>query len=173
MEVIFPLLIILISFAVSASKNKKNAQTAKNAGQSAARQAAARQAAARQAAARRAPRNAGIPNAGRTAAQRAPETKSAPAPTLAAEEDEAWEHGGGSIELPPVEAHEHEGKPMPCPAEEREKPRPRPSQLAPKETEQKPQGLQLSFSQSSLVQAAVMSEILRRPQFRNGRRVIR
>ena len=89
------------------------------------------------------------------------------------DEDDTWEHGGGSIELPPVEAHEHEGKPMPCPAEEREKSRPRPSQLAPKETEQKPQGLQLSFSLNSLVQAAVMSEILRRPEFRNGRRVIR
>ena len=79
----------------------------------------------------------------------------------------------GSIEMPVHEPHEHEGKPMPCPAEEREKPRVRPSQQAPQQQAAAQPALQLNFSQDSLVQATIMAEILKRPEFRNGRRVIR
>ena len=85
----------------------------------------------------------------------------------------------GSITMPPMEPHEHEGKPMPCPAEERRKPRPRPSQMADAEqrkAERKTKGtkgLQLDFGGNSMVQSVVMAEILKRPEYKNGRRVIR
>lgn len=87
----------------------------------------------------------------------------------------AFEHAerDGSIEMPAIEAHKHEGKPLPCPAEEREQPRPRPAQLAPQRQAASRPGMQLSFSQSSVVQAVVMSEILTRPRFESGRRMIR
>lgn len=79
----------------------------------------------------------------------------------------------GSIDMPAPEPHEHEGKPLPCPAEERQKPRPRPAQMAPKAAPAPNAGVQLAFSKNSLVQAVVMAEILKRPRFENGRRVIR
>lgn len=75
----------------------------------------------------------------------------------------------GSIKMPKDEPHDHEGKPLPCPAEEREMPRAYAGKNAPVANGK----LQLSFTKDSLVQAAVMSEVLNRPRFVNGRRVIR
>ena len=83
------------------------------------------------------------------------------------------EERDGSIEMPPVEAHEHEGKPLPCPAEERETPRPRPAQLALLQDHGSAPGLQLTFSRNAVVQAVVMAEVLNRPRFEKGRRAIR
>ena len=161
METIFVLLLMIVSFALSASKNS---QKKKNAAKTAPRVPQA----SRQAAVKRAPKNAGIP-----AAQKQPAKKNeTPAPARKPDED-VWETGGGSIEMPPAEPHEHEGKPMPCPAEEREQPRPRPARQAPAPAAAKSAGLQLYFSQNSVVQAVVMAEILKRPEFKNGRRTIR
>jgi len=103
----------------------------------------------------KAPLNAGIPLA-------VPESDDVPE-----------EERDGSIDMPPMEPHEHEGKPMPCPAEERERPRPRPSQVAAQAAHATQAGLQLSFNQKNMVQAVVMAEVLQRPRFDRGRRVIR
>ena len=99
MEGLLPLLIIIISFALSASNRRK-------------RQAASQRAPAKavpvKAAVNKAPKKAGIP-------------KTMPEP-LKAQKEEPDEDSDrdGSIDMPPMEPHEHEGKPMPCPAEERE-----------------------------------------------------
>lgn len=79
----------------------------------------------------------------------------------------------GSIIMPPIEPHEHEGKPLPCPAQEREKPRPRPCELAREEENARKSKPAPLFTPNAMVQAVVMSEILNRPRFENGRRVIR
>lgn len=156
MDVFMALLVIAASIAVSMSNSKKK----KTAG----KQVTAKLAQRSRPAVQKAPRNAGIPQAAAS--------KPAQRDSWAKEEDR-WEQGGGSIEMPPMEAHEHEGKPLPCPAEERERPRPRPSQMAPTEDRQPQGGLQLDFSKNQVVQAVVMAEILKRPEFKNGRRVIR
>lgn len=152
MEGLLPLLIIIVSFALSASNRKKK--------QAAAQRTPARRVPA-QAAVNKAPKNAGIPKA-------APEPAQAPqAPVLEAMDRD------GSIDMPPMEPHEHEGKPLPCPAEERELPRPRPAAQANVQMPVPPAGLQLNFSRNSVVQGVVMAEVLSRPKFDHGRRVIR
>ncbi|MBQ9195805.1 MAG: hypothetical protein IJ157_01080 [Clostridia bacterium] len=160
MDAIFPLLLIIISFAISASKKKQKRIAGK-----------------------------GVPSAARTVRKKAhkpyaesktPLTPAQPAPKETAESDifgdvlpfEDFERDG-SIEMPAIEPHEHEGKPMPCPAEEREMPRQRPSQQAAMPVMVRKQGLQLNFAPDSVTQAVVMAEILKRPAFKNGRRVIR
>lgn len=150
MEVLL-LLIIIVSFALSASNRR--------------RQAAAQRTPARrvpvQAAVNKAPKNAGIPKAD-------PESAQVP-------DEPAFEtvDRDGSIDMPPMEPHEHEGKPLPCPAEERELSRPRPAAQANVQMPVRPAGLQLNFSRNSVVQGVVMAEVLSRPKFDHGRRVIR
>lgn len=159
MESIVALLIIIISFSLSASKNKKK------------RDAAAQ-------------RSAAVRKARPAAPARAPVKQGAPLPpkqeSKKAESDqEGWEafpqaeRKDGSIDMPPIEPHEHEGKPMPCPAEERELPRPRPAQQAQPVSAASGAGWSLDFSRSGVVQGVVMAEVLSRPKFENGRRVIR
>ena len=150
MEVLL-LLIIIVSFALSASNRRR---------QAAAQRTPARRVSARTAV-NKAPKNAGIPKA-------APEPAQAPpAPVLETMDRD------GSIDMPPMEPHEHEGKPLPCPAEERELPRPRPAAQANVQMPVRPAGLQLNFSRNSVVQGVVMAEVLSRPKFDHGRRVIR
>ena len=158
MESLLPLLLIIISFAITANRKSKEA---------AAKRAAGSQTQKKQAPAKAAAAKAAKPGAARTAA---PKEGS---PASRQEAPAGWEEKGGSIVMPPMEAHEHEGKPMPCPAEEREAPRPRPSQQTPGKSAPAVPGLQPSFSRNSVLQAVVMSEILKRPEFRDGRRVIR
>jgi len=83
----------------------------------------------------------------------------------------------GSITMPKPEPHVHEGKPMPCPAEEREFVRPEtiaPRRVAAAKTTAKSEsGLDSLFTQQGVVNGVIMSEILNRPKFENGRRVIR
>ncbi|MBQ7519382.1 MAG: hypothetical protein IJU12_03615 [Clostridia bacterium] len=152
MEGLLPLLIIIISFALSASNRRK-------------RQAASQRAPAKaipaKAAVNKAPKNAGIP-------------KTMPEPLKAREEEPDEDSDrDGSIDMPPMEPHEHEGKPMPCPAEERELPRPRPAAQTAVTAPARPAALQLNFRRNSVVQGVVMAEVLTRPKFQNGRRVIR
>ena len=152
MEGLLPLLIIIISFALSASNRRK-------------RQAASQRAPAKavpvKAAVNKAPKKAGIP-------------KTMPEP-LKAQKEEPDEDSDrdGSIDMPPMEPHEHEGKPLPCPAEERELPRLQPDAQTAASAPVRPAALQLNFSRNSVVQAVVMAEVLRRPQYEHGRRVIR
>ena len=160
MNAFLPLLIIIISFMFSASKNKnkKTRQAMRRAGNPQQKQRPA---------AARAQENADIPVA------QADDAEEFPQLPFAQSEMDLWDGQDGSIEMPAIEAHTHEGKPMPCPAEEREKPRPRPSQLAPARKAAKARGLQLNFAANSVVQSVVTAEILKRPEFKNGRRVIR
>lgn len=152
MEGLLPLLIIIISFALSASNRRKR--------QAASQRAPAKTVSAK-AAVNKAPKKAGIP-------------KTMPEPLKAQKEepDEDSERDG-SIDMPPMEPHEHEGKPMPCPAEERELPRPRPAAQTAVTAPVRPAALQLNFNRNSVVQGVVMAEVLTRPKFQNGRRVIR
>ena len=69
----------------------------------------------------------------------------------------------GSIIMPPPEPHIHEGKEMPCPAEERERPRPRTVQAAETRGIAKKEGLNISFTKNSFLQAVIVSEVLKRP----------
>lgn len=95
---------------------------------------------------------------------------------LQAEQTKDSEQWQGSIPYTPEPAHVHEGKAeAPCPAQQRIQPRvamqpdtPRamPGNATP--------AISLDFANSSSVlQGVVMSEVLRRPEFVNGRRVIR
>ena len=152
MNAFLPLLIIIISFMLSASKNKNKKAVRKSVKT----------------------RTAASPAAG---PKERPETSTlADEPIPMTELDvlpfETFDREG-SIEMPPVEPQVHEGKPMPCPAEEREKPRPRPSQMAPEDKTVKRRELRLSFAGNSVMQSVVMAEILKRPEFKNGRRIIR
>ena len=151
MEGILALLIILMGLAISASGAKKKKTDAGAPGPAASKARSAAQ---------RAPGHAG--------ASRAAQVKDA---------GQTQPYDGfdrdGSIDMPAREPHEHEGKPMPCPADEREAPRPRPSQLAPSPADTQPGAVQIAFSKNSMVQAVVMAEVLKRPEFKNGRRVIR
>lgn len=72
--------------------------------------------------------------------------------------------------------HEHEGKDPSCPALNPEQHRP----ALRTETEQKAApapvqipALNIAFDRQSVVQGVIMSEVLTRPTFKNGRRVIR
>ncbi len=89
------------------------------------------------------------------------------------EKEESWR---GSIEMTPEEPHLHEGKdPTSCPATEREQDctdirQHESSNPAPN----KVPGLVLNFSdRQSILHGVVMSEVLRRPEFINGHRIIR
>lgn len=89
------------------------------------------------------------------------------------EKEESWR---GSIEMMPEESHVHEGKdPESCPAAEREKGRADVKQAEPPiPALNAAPGLTLNFSDGqSILQGVVMSEVLRRPEFVNGHRVIR
>ena len=100
-------------------------------------------------------------------------TVRAEAENFDSDEADEWD---GSIEEAPQTPHTHEGKDASCPAEERAKPRPHPAmqhQEMPDLACDTVPGLTLNFSNSqSLVQGVIMSEVLRRPEFKNGRRVI-
>lgn len=150
MEALLPLLIFLIVFALNASNKKKSRQEAKQ--RYAAKMAKAQKPAAPKAV-REKPPVAAVPQEQLT--------------------DFGQRDRDGSIDMPPMEPHEHEGKPMPCPAEERELPRPRPAAQAAVQPPARPAALQLNFSRNSVVQGVVMAEVLRRPQYEHGRRVIR
>lgn len=159
MDAFFALLMIVIGIVsvVSKSKQQKNASKA-------------RQDLRKAQAARANGRPAAVKPAQKTpAAAASPAQKAEPM-----DSDDAWaELRDGSIEMPAIEPHEHEGKIQECPAVERQQPRPRPAKMAPAEKQEPAPGLQLEFAKGSLVQAVVMAEILKRPEFRNGRRVIR
>jgi hypothetical protein len=89
------------------------------------------------------------------------------------EKEESWR---GSIEMMPEEPHVHEGKdPESCPAAEREKDRADAKHVEPTiPASNAAPGLTLNFSDGqSILQGVVMSEVLRRPEFVNGHRVIR
>lgn len=74
----------------------------------------------------------------------------------------------GSITAPEHVPHEHEGKPLPChPADSDRIPLSSEPVVAPA-----PKASPL-FTGDDLVRSVVMSEILTRPRFENGRRVIR
>ena len=158
MDAFFALLMIVIGIVsvVSKSKQQKNASKVRQDLRKA-----------------QAARANGRPAAAKTAQK----TPAAASPAKRAEpqvSDDAWaEIRDGSIEMPAIEPHEHEGKIQECPAVERQQPRPRPAKMAPAEKKEPAPGLQLEFAKGGLVQAVVMAEILKRPEFRNGRRVIR
>ena len=148
MEILLVVLLIVISVA---SKSRKNSQAAVRAHQ-------------RTAAARPAP-----PSKPQPAAVASPKQME----DFDSDEADSWD---GSIEMAPEPPHTHEGKDVSCPEEERAKPRPHPAlqhQEMPDLACDTVPGLTLDFSNSqSLVQGVIMGEVLRRPEFKNGRRVI-
>ena len=168
MDLVVTILIIVLAIWSRSAKNKKKSEGAK---QLLSQNAARRQTGAKPAPAKPA---AAKPESHSWTAEPTPARKAEPEieQPLSFESFEQAERDG-SIEMPAHEPHEHEGKPLPCPAEEREQPRPRPAQLAPKGQAAPRTALQLSFRQNNVLQAVVMSEILNRPRFENGRRVIR
>lgn len=95
---------------------------------------------------------------------------------LQAEQIDHAEQREGSIPYTPEPDHVHEGKPdAPCPAQQRMQPRAAANADAgtARQADAAP-ALTLDFADSrSVVQGVIMSEVLRRPQFVNGRRVIR
>ena len=157
MEILLVVLLIVISVA---SKSRKNSQAAVRAHQ-------------RTAAARPAPASRPQPAAASSPRQAQPKVEQLKLEDFDADEADEWD---GSIEMAPETPHTHEGKEAPCPAEERAKPRPHPAtqhQETPDLACDTVPGLTLNFSDSqSLVQGVIMSEVLRRPEFKNGRRVI-
>lgn len=157
MEILLVVLLIVISVA---SKSRKNSQAAVRARQ-------------RTAAARPAPASGPQPAAASSPRQAQPKVEQLKLEDFDADEADEWD---GSIEMAPETPHTHEGKEAPCPAEERAKPRPHPAtqhQETPDLACDTVPGLALNFSDSqSLVQGVIMGEVLRRPEFKNGRRVI-
>lgn len=157
MEILLVVLLIVISVA---SKSRKNSQAAVRAHQ-------------RTAAARPAPASGPQPAAASSPRQAQPKVEQLKLEDFDADEADEWD---GSIEMAPETPHTHEGKEAPCPAEERAKPRPHPAtqhQETPDLACDTVPGLTLNFSDSQrLVQGVIMGEVLRRPEFKNGRRVI-
>ena len=157
MEILLVVLLIVISVA---SKSRKNSQAAVRAHQ-------------RTAAARPEPASRPQPAAASSPRQAQPKVEKLKLEDFDADEADEWD---GSIEMAPETPHTHEGKEAPCPAEERAKPRPHPAtqhQETPDLACDTVPGLTLNFSNSqSLVQGVIMGEVLRRPEFKNGRRVI-
>lgn len=157
MEILLVVLLIVISVA---SKSRKNSQAAVRAHQ-------------RTAAARPEPASRPQPAAASSPRQAQPKVEQLKLEDFDADEADEWD---GSIEMAPETPHTHEGKEAPCPAEERAKPRPHPAtqhQETPDLACDTVPGLTLNFSDSqSLVQGVIMGEVLRRPEFKNGRRVI-
>ena len=164
MQILWVIVLIIWAVAVNANKKKKVAQ--KNAAGSAGKQPAA-------------PVNRGTAAASRAKAMQSTAKKPAGAASAqkpAESYGEGFAHKeerDGSIRMPPREEHEHEGKPMPCPADEREAPRPRPAELAAQPAAAQPKQLQVAFTQNAVLEGVIMSEVLKRPEFRNGRRVYR
>ena len=164
MQILWVIVLIIWAVAVNANKKKKVAQ--KNAAGSAGKQPAA-------------PVNRGTAAASRAKATQSTAKKPAGAASArkpAESYGEGFAHKeerDGSIRMPPREEHEHEGKPMPCPADEREAPRPRPAELAAQPAAAQPKQLQVAFTQNAVLEGVIMSEVLKRPEFRNGRRVYR
>ena len=157
MEILLVVLLIVISVA---SKSRKNSQAAVRAHQ-------------RTAAARPAPASRPQSAAASSPRQAQPKVEQLKLEDFDSDEADEWD---GSIEMAPETPHTHEGKEAPCPAEERAKPRPHPAtqhQETPDLACDTVPGLTLNFSDSqSLVQGVIMGEVLRRPEFKNGRRVI-
>lgn len=157
MEILLVVLLIVISVA---SKSRKNSQAAVRAHQ-------------RTAAARPEPASRPQPAAASSPRQAQPKVEQLKLEDFDSDEADEWD---GSIEMAPETPHTHEGKEAPCPAEERAKPRPHPAtqhQETPDLACDTVPGLTLNFSDSqSLVQGVIMGEVLRRPEFKNGRRVI-
>ena len=157
MEILLVVLLIVISVA---SKSRKNSQAAVRAHQ-------------RTAAARPAPASGPQSAAASSPRQAQPKVEQLKLEDFDSDEADEWD---GSIEMAPETPHTHEGKEAPCPAEERAKPRPHPAtqhQETPDLACDTVPGLTLNFSDSqSLVQGVIMGEVLRRPEFKNGRRVI-
>ena len=157
MEILLVVLLIVISVA---SKSRKNSQAAVRAHQ-------------RTAAARPEPASRPQPAAASSPRQAQPKVEQLKLEDFDADEADEWD---GSIEMAPETPHTHEGKEAPCPAEERAKPRPHPAtqhQETPDLACDTVPGLTLNFSDSqSLVQGVIMGEVLRRQEFKNGRRVI-
>lgn len=157
MEILLVVLLIVISVA---SKSRKNSQAAVRAHQ-------------RTAAARPEPASRPQPAAASSPRQAQPKVEQLKLEDFDSDEADEWD---GSIEMASETPHTHEGKEAPCPAEERAKPRPHPAtqhQETPDLACDTVPGLTLNFSNSqSLVQGVIMGEVLRRPEFKNGRRVI-
>ncbi len=157
MEILLVVLLIVISVA---SKSRKNSQAAVRAHQ-------------RTAAARPEPASRPQPAAASSPRQAQPKVEQLKLEDFDSDEADEWD---GSIEMAPETPHTHEGKEALCPAEERAKPRPHPAtqhQETPDLACDTVPGLTLNFSDSqSLVQGVIMGEVLRRPEFKNGRRVI-
>lgn len=157
MEILLVVLLIVISVA---SKSRKNSQTAVRAHQ-------------RTAAARPEPASRPQPSAASSPRQAQPKVEQLKLEDFDSDEADEWD---GSIEMAPETPHTHEGKEAPCPAEERAKPRPHPATQHQETSDlacDTVPGLTLNFSDSqSLVQGVIMGEVLRRPEFKNGRRVI-
>lgn len=157
MEILLVVLLIVISVA---SKSRKNSQAAVRAHQ-------------RTAAARPAPASRPQSAAASSPRQAQPKVEQLKLEDFDSDEADEWD---GSIEMAPETPHTHEGKEAPCPAEERAKPRPHPAlqhQETPDLACDTVPGLTLDCSNSqSLVQGVIMGEVLRRPEFKNGRRVI-
>lgn len=157
MEILLVVLLIVISVA---SKSRKNSQAAVRAHQ-------------RTAAARPAPASKPQPAAVASPKQAQPKVEQLKMEDFDSGEADGWE---GSIQMPSEPPHTHEGKDPSCPAQERAKPRPHPAsqhrEMPDLACDTVP-GLTLDFSNSqSLVQGVIMGEVLRRPEFKNGRRVI-
>lgn len=74
----------------------------------------------------------------------------------------------GSIQAPEHVPHEHEGKPLPCHPGDSDRIPLSPEPAAAPAAKASP-----LFTGDDLVRSVVMSEILTRPRFENGRRVIR
>ena len=74
----------------------------------------------------------------------------------------------GSIQTPEHVPHEHEGKPLPCHPGDSDRVPLSPEPAAAPAAKASP-----LFTGNDLVRSVVMSEILTRPRFENGRRVIR
>lgn len=164
MQILWVVILIIWAVAVNANKKKKVAQ--KNAAAGTGKQPAAPVNRATSAA----------PRAKTTQSTAKKPAETAPARKPAESYGEGFAHKeerDGSIRMPPREAHEHEGKPMPCPADEREAPRPRPAELAAQQEAVQPKQLQVAFTQNAVLEGVIMSEVLKRPEFRNGRRVYR
>lgn len=157
MEILLVVLLIVISVA---SKSRKNSQAAVRAHQ-------------RTAAARPAPASKPQPAAVASPKQMQPKAEQLKMEDFDSDDADSWD---GSIEMAPETPHTHEGKDASCPEEERAKPRPHPAlhhQEMPDLACDTVPGLTLNFSnRQSLVQGVIMGEVLRRPEFKNGRRVI-
>ena len=155
MEILLVVLLIVISVA---SKSRKNSQAAVRAHQRTARPA---------------PASKPQPAAVASPKQMQPKAEQLKMEDFDSDDADSWD---GSIEMAPETPHTHEGKDASCPEEERAKPRPHPAlhhQEMPDLACDTAPGLTLNFSNSqSLVQGVIMGEVLRRPEFKNGRRVI-